>query len=136
MTGAPVSGQDRTTASVVGACLASGAAVVVVGAGHAHHPTAVALALLLLPALAVWVPLPGVAPLARGVLALGWTVALTTLSAEAVLLVGWSVETGTLAVIGASALLWLGIESAHVLGAHRVRRRRRVAAARAWPSVR
>jgi hypothetical protein len=103
----------RLVASLTGAALAllAGwwAAVVLDG----REPLPVAVVLLLVPALAVAVPTHRLEPVARAVIAVGWTLALDTVVAQVMLAVGaWDVRLGVLVVTGISVAVWVGVELA------------------------
>lgn len=103
----------RLAASLTGAVLALAAgwwAAVVLDGRQAMAVTAV---LLLVPALAVIVPTHRLEPVARVVLAVGWTLALDTVTPEVMLAFEvWDVRAGVLVVTGISVAVWVGVELA------------------------
>ncbi|GAA4915003.1 hypothetical protein EV188_11193 [Actinomycetospora succinea] len=101
----------RLVASLAGAALSlvAGFWVAVVLDGRDALP--VTAVLLLVPALSAAVPTHRLEPVARAVIALGWTLALDTVVAQAMLSLGaWDVRLGVLVVTGVSVAVWVGVE--------------------------
>lgn len=119
----------RLVASLTGAAsaLAAGWWVAVVLDGRDAQPVTVVV--LLVPALAVGVPTHRMEPVARAVLAVGWTLGLDTVVAQVMLSLGlWDVRLGVLVVTGVSVAVWVGVELATA-------RSDRAAARRAGPAA-
>ncbi|MEJ2862352.1 hypothetical protein [Actinomycetospora flava] len=103
----------RLVASLVGAALALAAGVWVAVVLDGRDGLAVTVVLLLVPALAVAVPTHRLEPVARAVIAVGWTLALDTVVAQVMLSLGlWDVRLGVLVVTGISVAVWVGVELA------------------------
>lgn len=100
----------RTVLSLAGALVALSLGTVA-AAMHARFPFFVVLAVLLVPAAAVWIPTRRLEALPRAVLTVGMVLVLDTLVAELMLATAtWSIAGGVLTVTGVSVLVWAGLE--------------------------